>query len=84
MYDQETGLVYTEAIVSAPRTTAADWFRRCRGRKPTYQAPARGPPSLQDVAIRLLLCNLDDLELHAVQALPDVMLQKVWEQIRRQ
>jgi len=60
-----------------------DWLYICRGSSLTDGRTTRGPPSLELIAARTLLRNLDKVEDGALHGLPLVLAEKVWTWIKQ-
>lgn len=82
-YDPDSGLVFSEKTI---KNASAEEHKRstaCRGSRPQYVAPLKGPQTLVDVAMRKILCNLDMLDDESLSTLPSILLQEVWNAILR-
>ncbi|KAH9825866.1 putative cbs domain-containing protein [Teratosphaeria destructans] len=81
-FDEESGLVYKERIVSAPRSRAADYDSSSQAKIAKFKTPSKtGPRSLRESAIRKLLCNLKELDANSLKGLPDAILELLWKRI---
>jgi len=63
----------------SPRSIA----RICRGSKPAYSALPAGAHSLESIAMRHILCNLDKIDAQCLSTLPDMLVKKLWTAICR-
>lgn len=84
-FDPDSGLIFSEKIIESRRASRNEYdpFTNCLGGKPEYRPPLEGTESLKSIAIRKILCNLDQLTLEALEALPDVTLENLWLQVSR-
>ncbi|KAF2717221.1 hypothetical protein K431DRAFT_288742 [Polychaeton citri CBS 116435] len=80
-YDWQSGLVYTEHLAQPPRSYPK--FGAACGKRPRYVAPCRGTQKLQDIALRKVLCNLEQLTLENLEPLQDLLRERLWEAIKR-
>lgn len=82
-YDADSGLVYQETIVKGSNRTRDDWHLRHTGQRPKYEAPHDGPPTLQSIALRKVLCNFDDMDANALRDVPQIILEGLWSASKR-
>ncbi|KAF2764033.1 hypothetical protein EJ03DRAFT_42772 [Teratosphaeria nubilosa] len=81
-FDEESGLVYKERIVSAPVSQAADHERASQARIAKFKIYSKtGPRSLRESVIRKLLCNLKKLDANSLEGLPAAILELLWTRI---
>ena len=82
-FDPVSGLLYHESTVRMPRTNA---LQRTRGKKPCPPSLTRhavGARPMKEVALRMVLSNLDDLTREVLRPLPPLMLHMLWEAIQK-
>ena len=90
-YDQESGLVYRETVLKVPRPHKSGlpgpaWLHTCRGSKDFRKAGnalIKGTNSLEDTTFSWILCHLDDLDARALRGLPERLVERLWERIKR-
>lgn len=69
--------------MKVPKHRSKKWHLSTLGQPPIYQPPASSAPTLQSIAMRSVLCNLDRLEPETLKPVPSVKLQKIWDAVRR-
>lgn len=82
-FDSDSGLQYSERVIKARELNEGSLLTKCLGRKPQYSSPHHGAESLGSLAKRKFLCNLDHLNAESLQGVPDVLLETLWNEIRR-
>ena len=83
-FDQETGQVYLEWIVSAPPRRELGSVDRPSGQIPGPVCQDVGAPSLVALCLRELLPHLDALTVDVLENVPMIIGKMLWEQIQRQ
>jgi len=99
VFEQGSGQVFTETTVRLPRQklrrrlsnsdsvkncpSGSRWLYSCRGSRLTDGTLNPGPPSLQLIAARSLLRNLDLVEDGALCDLQPALIERVWGWIKR-
>lgn len=82
-FDPESGLQYSERVIKVREPNEVPLLNRCLGRKPQYSPPHHGAESLGSLATRKFLRNLGQLNAESLQGVPEVLLEKLWNDIRR-
>lgn len=81
-FDQTSGLIFSETVHRAPGGPNA-FLNKCRGRKPEKTVSKHGAASLEAVAMRSVLCNLEFIGVEALGWIPVPILKRIWEAIER-
>lgn len=85
-FDADSGLVYTEKIISKhpARFGGGESAYNGRGRRrPKRGVSANGPHTLKEMAKLTLLRNLDLVDAELLQSLPSSIVEYLWTAIRR-
>ena len=86
-YDPDSGLVFSEKIVKKPKgrkgADVRDIYTRSLGQPPARQSTGDGSGSLFSIALRKLLCNLDQVDSDSLSTVPELMLREIWKAIQR-
>ena len=80
-FDPESGQMFRETIVRPTKYTP--WQQRCVGERPRYVPPMRGAESLQEVALRKIIFNAQDLTPAVLETLPSAIVHRIWKAVRR-
>lgn len=81
-FDQTSGLIFSETVHRAPGGPNA-FLYKCRGRKPEKTVSKHEAASLEAVAMRSVLCNLEFIGLEALRWIPVLILKRIWEAIEK-
>jgi hypothetical protein len=84
-FDSDSGLVFSEKVVkkSKKRANGHDISARCLGQPPKLRSTGDGSDSLYLVALRKLLCNLNNIDTLSLSTVPGAILEKIWIAIQR-
>lgn len=83
MFDQTSGLWFSESIVRMRYQGRNNFAVRCLGAKSKFANTPEGPGSLQSIAMRSVLSNLDNMGPDALAYLPPMMIKRIWEIVQR-
>lgn len=83
MFDRTSGLVYNEIVLPERRQGDRHFMLRCLGAQPKPVEGQQGPSTLQSIAMRSVLSNLDDMDHDALGYLPPMMIKKIWDVVKR-
>lgn len=83
-FDPDSGLVFKETIVDQHGNPfSRSSLKKCVGSKPVYCSPAEGTETLFSIAMRKILCNLEDLDIESLSGVPGILLEQIWKAIQR-
>lgn len=97
-FDEATGQVYTETIVSISSGDDRNWTRNRRVVRERYEkdfvgyeeppndtntGASKGARSLQDIAVESILRNLSDITLEHLECLPSQLLDRIWFEVNK-
>jgi hypothetical protein len=97
-FDEATGQVYTETILSILSSDDRNWTRNRLVVHEKYEkdfigyeeplngtkiSASKGARSLQDIAIECILRNIPDITQEHLQYLPSELLDRVWFEVNR-
>lgn len=84
-FDPDSGLVFDENIVKQDRRhrPSRDPLTRCLGTPPEYRPPPKGTETLEAIATRSILHNLDRIDSASLSTVPAILLEKIWKAIQR-
>ena len=83
-YD-DSGQIFTEQTYG-PSPMGAAWTWKARGSPKefaNFKNPGPGAANLWDLALRMLLLNLDSLTQNILQGMPLSILERLWEMIKK-
>lgn len=81
-FDKDSGLVFKETVLNG-RHLSRNCLKKCVGSKPVYNPPAQGTETLFSIALRKILCNLDELDIESLNGVPGILLEMIWKAIQR-
>ena len=84
-FDRDSGLVFSEKVIrkSKKASNAHDFSTRSLGQPPKCYSTGDGTDSLYLIALRKLLCNLDNVETDSLSTVPEDILKQIWKAIQR-
>lgn len=84
-FDRDSGLVFSEKVIKKSKkgSITHDCSTRSLGQPPKRCSTGDGIDSLYLVALRKLLCNLDNLDTSSLSTVPEDILKRIWEAIQR-
>ncbi|THY74421.1 hypothetical protein D6C94_04931 [Aureobasidium pullulans] len=87
-HDPDSGLSWNETILSGPTSLSKqmnDFMNKSIGLPPLLGSPVSetGAGSLEDMAVRCLLGNLDALFKESLEGVPGLVAKRIWERIVR-
>jgi hypothetical protein len=97
-FDEATGQVYIETILSIPSGDDRNWTRNRRVVRERYEKDfvgyeeplngtnmeaSKGARSLQDIAIECILQNISDITSEHLEYLPSQLLDRIWYEVNR-
>ena len=82
-YDQDSGLVFSERVVRAPSRGLDSFMHKTRGRRPEQTVSKHGADSLEAIAMRAVLCNLDFIGVDSLGYLPAAIVARIWDHVCR-
>ncbi|TIA44007.1 hypothetical protein D6C79_06655 [Aureobasidium pullulans] len=87
-HDPDSGLSWNETILSGPTSLSKqmnDFMNKSIGLPPLLESKSdeTGAGSLEDMAVRCLLGNLDALVKESLEGVPGLVAKRIWERIVR-
>lgn len=84
-FDRDSGLVFSEKVVEKPKkgSNAHDFLTRTLGQPPECRSTGAGTDTLYLIALRKLLCNLDNVDTNSLSTVPENILKQIWKAIQR-
>ncbi|KAL2035493.1 hypothetical protein VTO58DRAFT_101411 [Aureobasidium pullulans] len=87
-HDPDSGLSWNETILSGPTSLSKqmnDFMNKSIGLSPLLESKSdeTGAGSLEDMAVRCLLGNLDALVKESLEGVPGLVAKRIWERIVR-
>ena len=82
-FDSDSGLVFSEKVVKKSKKNAHDFSTRSLGQPPKRRSTGDGIDTLYLIALRKLLCNLDNVDTDSLSTVPEDILKQIWKAIQR-
>lgn len=83
-FDRDSGLVFSEKVIkNSKKKQSRNKNKWTLGQPPELRSAGDGSDSLYLVALRKLLCNLDEIDTDSLVTVPEGILVKVWKAIQR-
>ncbi len=80
-FNVDTGQVYSETVVEAPKKQHKLWQYHVSGLPPDRQRPPVGPPSLLSLTLFQLVQHADDLTVDTLRSIPESIGEMIWKRL---